>query len=48
MFGVASRHPHAQEVLLSSFAAAVNRINGEVAQSIPALYQSTTETLGIS
>jgi hypothetical protein len=49
MLGGAIRHPHEQEVLMTSFAAAVKRIKGDIAGAIPAtLVGRVTAVLGIA
>src|SRR5450432_2603017 len=49
MLGGAYRHPHGQEVLVSSFAAAVARIKGDVARAVPAaLIRRAADALGIA
>lgn len=48
MLGGVSRYPHGQEVLMSSFAAAVERIKGDVAGALPAaLIRQATNALAI-
>jgi hypothetical protein len=49
MLGGANRHPHEQEAFMTSFAAAVNRIKGDVARAVPvALVDRVTAVLGIA
>src|SRR5262245_3684061 len=49
MLGGANGHPHGQEVLVTSFAAAVDRIKGDVARAVPAaLVGRVTAALGIA
>jgi hypothetical protein len=49
MLGGAYRHPQGQEVLVSSFAAAVEQIKGDVARAVPAaLIRRSLEALAIT
>lgn len=49
MLGGAYRHPHGQEVLVSRFAAAVERIKGDVARAVPAaLIRRAADALGLT
>src|SRR3954462_14560722 len=49
MLGGANRHPHGQEVFMTSFAAAVERIKGDISRAVPAaLVSRATVALGIA
>jgi hypothetical protein len=49
MLGGANRHPHGQEVFMSSFAAAVEQIKGDVRRAVPApLVTRAAAALGIT
>jgi Transposase DDE domain len=49
MLGGANGHPHGQEVFMTSFAAAVEQIKGNVTQAVPAtLVDRVTAVLGIA